>query len=137
MLSADPPICSSSKSPCSFDMTLLKKPDGILRFAIDEFNLLNPQSTFDLLSSFFSKLDIAAAYWSIHIHPADRGKTAFHTPRGLYEINVMPSGKWLSSYADIRGAVEGADIIQDVQSPLLNSYSECFKILFISYLYNN
>ena len=41
---------------------------------------------------YFSKLDVAAAYWSIPVHPGDIEKTAFHTPRGLHEMNVMPFG---------------------------------------------
>ena len=41
-------------------------------------------------SKFFSKLDIASAYWSVPIAPEDVEKTAFHTPRGMYEMLVMP-----------------------------------------------
>ena len=105
MLSANPPICRPSKSPWSSDVILVKKRDGTLRFAIDyrrlnavtkrdEYSLPNPQAIFDRLEGnrYFSKLDIASAYWSIPVHPDDIEKTAFHTPRGLYEMNVMPFG---------------------------------------------
>ena len=105
MLSADPPICRPSKSPWSSDVVLVRKRDGTLRFAVDyrrlnsvinrdEYSLPNPQSIFDRLagSRYFSKLDIASAYWSISVHPDDVEKTAFHTPRGLYEMNAMPFG---------------------------------------------
>ena len=56
----------------------------------DEYNLPNPQSIFDKLggSRFFSKLDIASAYWTIPIAPENVEKTAFHT-RGMYEMLVM------------------------------------------------
>ena len=105
MLTADPPICRLSKSPWSSDIVLVQKRDGTLRFAVDyrrlnavtkrdEYSLPNPQSIFDRLAGnrYFSKLDVASAYWSIPTHPRDIEKTEFHTPRGLHEMNVMPFG---------------------------------------------
>ena len=105
MLAADPPICRPSSSPWASDVVLVKKKDGSMRFAVDyrrlnsvtkrdEYSLPNPQSMFDKLegSKFFSKLDIASAYWTVPIAPEDVEKTAFHTPRGMYEMLVMPFG---------------------------------------------
>ena len=105
MLSANPPICQPSKSPWASDVVLVKRKDGNMRFAIDyprlnavtkrdEYSLPNPQSIFDRLegSKYFSKLDVASAYWTIPILPKDVEKTAFHTPRGMYEMLVMPFG---------------------------------------------
>ena len=105
MLAADPPICRPSNSPWASDVVLVKKKEGSMRFAVDyrklntvtkrdEYSLPNPQSIFDKLegSRFFSKLDIASAYWTIPIAPKDVEKTAFHTPRGMYEMLVMPFG---------------------------------------------
>ena len=105
MLAADPPICRPSNSPWASDVVLVKKKEGSMRFAVDyrklntvtkrdEYSLPNPQSIFDKLegSRFFSKLDIASAYWTILIAPKDVEKTAFHTPRGMYEMLVMPFG---------------------------------------------
>ena len=43
-------------------------------------------------NNYFSKLDIASAYWAIPILPRDVEKTAFHTPRGIYKMLVMPFG---------------------------------------------
>ena len=105
MLAADPPICRPSKSPWSSDVVLVNKKDGTLRFAIDYrrlnsvtkrdyYSLPDPQAIFDKLNgnNYFSKLDIASAYWTIPILPRDVEKTAFHTPRGMYEMLVMPFG---------------------------------------------
>ena len=105
MLAAEPPICRPSKSPWASDVVLVKKKEGSMRFAVDyrrlntvtkrdEYSLPNPQSIFDKLEGnrFYSKLDIASAYWTIPIAPEDIEKTAFHTPRGLYEMLVMPFG---------------------------------------------
>ena len=93
--------------PVSLDIgvVLVKKKDGSMRFAIDnrrlnlvtkrdEYSLPNPQSIFDRLEgrNYFSKLDIASAYWAIPIASEDVKKTAFHTPRGMYEMLVMPFG---------------------------------------------
>ena len=42
--------------------------------------------------SWFSALDINAAFWSIPVKPEDRWKTAFITQQGSYEWNRMPYG---------------------------------------------
>ena len=60
----------------------------------DEYRLPIPQSTFDRLkgSKYFTKVDVASAYLTIPISAEDIAKTAFHTPRGIYEMLVMPFG---------------------------------------------
>jgi len=43
-------------------------------------------------SVIFSKFDMKSGFWQIQIHEKDKYKTAFVTPFGQYEWNVMPFG---------------------------------------------
>ena len=98
-------LCRPSCSPWASNVVLVAKKDGKQRFTVDYRRLNNvtkkdaygiPQihAIFDKLNGyrFFSVIDIASAYWCVPVRGRDIEKTAFNTPRGLYEMTVMPFG---------------------------------------------
>ena len=94
-----------STSPFSSPTILVKKKDGTMRLCID-YRKLNSftkkdahplpriEDIFDTLSGskYFTTLDLAMGYHQVEVRPEDREKTAFNTPYGLYQYNVMPFG---------------------------------------------
>ena len=98
-------LISPSKSSYSFPVVIVPKKNGTLRMCVDyrelnkrmrqdAFPLPTCDAVFDKLDGvkFLSSLDLQAGYWQIRIDPKDRYKTAFATPFGLYEFNIMPFG---------------------------------------------
>ncbi|UYV66132.1 K02A2.6-like, partial [Cordylochernes scorpioides] len=104
-------IVKPSDSPWSSPVVLVKKKDGTWRFCVD-YRRLNKitrkdvyplpriDDTLDSLkgASVFSTMDLKSGYWQIEVDEADREKTAFVTPDGLFEFkkNYDPLGRpWL------------------------------------------
>ena len=41
---------------------------------------------------FITTLNLAKGYWQVPMNPEDRDKTAFVSPKGLYQFTTMPFG---------------------------------------------
>lgn len=84
---------------------MVRKKDNSWRFCVDYRKLNNVthrdayplpriDTTLDALSgsSLFSTLDLASGYWQVEVADSDKEKTAFSTPQGHFEFNVMSFG---------------------------------------------
>lgn len=99
-------LVKESHSPYAAPAFLVKKHDGTHRFVVDykKLNLVtikdssplpNMEDTIQKLGEgykYFSKLDLKSGFYQIPIREADKEKTAFTTPFGLYQFNVLPMG---------------------------------------------
>ncbi|TWW77698.1 Retrovirus-related Pol polyprotein from transposon 17.6 [Takifugu flavidus] len=98
-------IIRESSSPYGSPIVLVKKKDGSLRMCVDYRQLNNKtrkdafplpriEESLDALTGarWFSTLDLASGYNQVPVTEADRPKTAFCTPFGLFEWNRMPFG---------------------------------------------
>ena len=94
-----------STSPWAAPTVFARKKDGTWRLCVDYrgLNAATRKDAFplpridDILArlggaKIFSTLDLASGYWQVLVDPAHRHKTAFITPFGLFEWNVMPFG---------------------------------------------
>jgi len=102
-------IISPSRSPWAFPIVLVKKKTGEYRFCVD-YRKLNdlidkaggedryPLPLIDDLighlegNEMFTTLDLMSGYWQIPLKEEDKAKTAFVTPEGLYQFEVLPFG---------------------------------------------
>lgn len=94
-----------SQSPYCSPSVMVKKKDGTYRFCID-MRAINNVTVFDaepmpnaetMFAQFagykyFSKIDLTKGYWQIPLKETSRCKTAFQTPKGLFEFTVMAFG---------------------------------------------
>ena len=98
-------VVRPSVSPWAAPVVLVRKKNGEVRFCID-FRALNRRTKPDTYplprtdailesmagSRVFSCLDLSKGYWQVPMAAASREKTAFATPRGLFEFVVVPFG---------------------------------------------
>ncbi|XP_049909748.1 retrovirus-related Pol polyprotein from transposon 412 [Epinephelus moara] len=98
-------VIRESSSPYASPIVLVRKKDGSIRLCVDyrqlnsktrkdAFPLPRIEESLDALSGacWFSTLDLASGYNEVPVTEADRSKTAFCTPFGLFEWNRMPFG---------------------------------------------
>lgn len=94
-----------SESPLGAPGLLVRKPDGKWRFTVDYRAVNNvtkddrymppaPATLYPQMrgAKVFSRVDARDGFWGLPLDPADRWKTAFQTPIGLFEWTVMPMG---------------------------------------------
>ena len=98
-------VIKPSQSNYASPIVLVGKKNSALRLCVDyrELNckvkrdaypLPRIDESLDILggAKYFSTIDLASAYNQVEVDPADRHKTAFTTPFGLFEYNPMPFG---------------------------------------------
>ena len=73
-------------------IVLVTKKNGSVQFCVD-YRKLNRMANFDAYPMLvISTLDLAKGYWQIPMAEDSKDKTAFTTPFGLFEFEVMPFG---------------------------------------------
>lgn len=98
-------VIRESKSAYASPVVLVQKPDQSWRFCVD-YRKLNKKVITDSYplpiiediiiylseARYFADLDLNSGYWQYQLCEKDKHKTAFVTPSGLYEFNVLPFG---------------------------------------------
>ncbi len=98
-------VVRPSESPWASPVVMPRKADGTRRFCVDlrAVNKLTKKDSYplplpsDYLSAlegakYFSVMDLRSGFWQIPLHEESKPITAFVTPDGLYEFNVLPFG---------------------------------------------
>nr|XP_033811906.1 uncharacterized protein LOC117365533 [Geotrypetes seraphini] len=98
-------VIETSQSPWCSPIVIVPKADGTPRFCID-FRQVNEVSQFDAFpmprveelldrlgsAQFLTTIDLTKGYWQIPLTESAKPKTAFSTPRGLFQFRRMPFG---------------------------------------------
>ena len=99
-------LIAESHSPYAAPAFLVKKKDNTFRLVVDykKLNSITIKDSSPLPNmeealrklgpghQFFSKLDLKSGFYQIPIKEDDKPKTAFVTPFGLFQFNVLPMG---------------------------------------------
>ena len=98
-------LIEESTSEWSSPMVIVTEKDGSCHICVDYLKLnavtlfdAHPMPRIDEMldqigqSRFITTLDLAKGYWQVPVEPADKEKTAFSSPVGLYQFKVMPFG---------------------------------------------
>ncbi|XP_063955624.1 uncharacterized protein LOC135154209 [Lytechinus pictus] len=98
-------IITESDSPYASPLVIVKKKDGALRLCVD-YRKLNEVTEFDAYpmpnieeiidqlgqAKYITTMDLTKGYWQVPLTAAASKKSAFITPFGLYQFQVMPFG---------------------------------------------
>jgi putative transposase len=99
-------LIRKSSSPWASPLLAVRKPDGVSWRVCLDARKLNEQTVRmaypmqradEALRSLrgatiFSTCDATSGFWQLPLKEKDKKKTAFHSPLGLYEFEVMPFG---------------------------------------------
>ena len=98
-------IIEPSNSEWASPLVIVRKKDNTIRLCVD-YRKLNAETQVDAYpmpriddildqvgqAKFITTLDLAKGYWQVPVAKEDRHKTAFVSPRGLYQFKMLPFG---------------------------------------------